>query len=175
MKLEVAQQSKEIMPSERALTPSSSQHHESNGDYIQRRRRLRRERNNNPFHDLDNSKCAKCLTKIVCKIPCVIVCGIVGGDTYLLFGYSRLVLMEEIGTILTTLALAIYGVCVSLLLSSYFRCMLTSCAVEDNPPPPDFDGENCPKCEKCGNWKPPRTHHCSLCGTCTLKMDHHCM
>ena len=53
--------------------------------------------------------------------------------------------------------------------------MLTSCAVEDNPPPPDFDSENCPKCDKCGNWKPPRTHHCSLCGTCTLKMDHHCM
>ena len=22
--------------------------------------------------------------------------------------------------------------------------------------------------------KPPRAHHCSLCGTCTLKMDHHC-
>jgi len=52
--------------------------------------------------------------------------------------------------------------------------MLTSCAVEDNPPPPDFNPDKCPKCEKCGNWKPPRTHHCSLCGTCTLKMDHHC-
>ena len=111
------------MPAERAITPSSSsssqhQHHEKqNDDYMQRRRRLRRGRNN-PFETLDNSKCAKCLTKLVCKSH--VSCGIVGGDTYLLYGYSRLVLMEEIGAILTSIALAIYGVCVSLLLAPIF-------------------------------------------------------
>ncbi len=29
-------------------------------------------------------------------------------------------------------------------------------------------------CVNCNNWKPPRTHHCSVCKTCVPKMDHHC-
>jgi hypothetical protein len=29
-------------------------------------------------------------------------------------------------------------------------------------------------CEKCQCIKPDRSHHCSVCEVCTLKMDHHC-
>ena len=29
-------------------------------------------------------------------------------------------------------------------------------------------------CFKCQAPKPPRAHHCALCGRCVLKMDHHC-
>ncbi|KAM7290860.1 palmitoyltransferase ZDHHC20-B isoform X1 [Ixodes scapularis] len=29
-------------------------------------------------------------------------------------------------------------------------------------------------CEKCHLIKPDRAHHCSVCGKCILKMDHHC-
>ncbi|KAI9590826.1 DHHC palmitoyltransferase-domain-containing protein [Syncephalis fuscata] len=29
-------------------------------------------------------------------------------------------------------------------------------------------------CRKCKVEKPDRTHHCSVCGECILKMDHHC-
>ena len=29
-------------------------------------------------------------------------------------------------------------------------------------------------CKKCIQAKPPRTHHCSICDKCFLKMDHHC-
>ncbi|GAA5800995.1 hypothetical protein HPULCUR_006435 [Helicostylum pulchrum] len=29
-------------------------------------------------------------------------------------------------------------------------------------------------CNICCIWKPDRTHHCRVCGTCVLKMDHHC-
>lgn len=29
-------------------------------------------------------------------------------------------------------------------------------------------------CKKCIKPKPPRTHHCSVCNRCILKMDHHC-
>eukprot|EP01126_Amoeba_proteus_P037585 TRINITY_DN3885_c0_g1_i26.p1 TRINITY_DN3885_c0_g1~~TRINITY_DN3885_c0_g1_i26.p1 ORF type:complete len:101 (-),score=9.86 TRINITY_DN3885_c0_g1_i26:1629-1931(-) len=28
-------------------------------------------------------------------------------------------------------------------------------------------------CKKCENWKLPRTHHCSMCGRCVVRMDHH--
>ena len=29
-------------------------------------------------------------------------------------------------------------------------------------------------CMKCQLAKPPRTHHCSYCGRCVMRMDHHC-
>lgn len=29
-------------------------------------------------------------------------------------------------------------------------------------------------CKKCVSMRPPRAHHCSICGRCVLRMDHHC-
>merc|ERR1719277_779772 len=29
-------------------------------------------------------------------------------------------------------------------------------------------------CKWCGKYKPDRCHHCRVCKTCILKMDHHC-
>jgi len=37
----------------------------------------------------------------------------------------------------------------------------------------EIDGK--PKwCSECANWKPDRTHHCSMMNRCILKMDHFC-
>lgn len=29
-------------------------------------------------------------------------------------------------------------------------------------------------CRRCKAYKPQRAHHCSICGRCIVKMDHHC-
>ena len=34
--------------------------------------------------------------------------------------------------------------------------------------------KNCEKCVGKETWKPQRAHHCSECGFCIFKMDHHC-
>ena len=31
------------------------------------------------------------------------------------------------------------------------------------------------RCEFCKTVKPPRTHHCSQCRRCVVRMDHHCV
>ncbi|CAJ0579263.1 unnamed protein product, partial [Mesorhabditis spiculigera] len=47
------------------------------------------------------------------------------------------------------------------------------------PIPADFEknvrmGDAVAYCTKCKHHKPPRTHHCKVCGICVMRMDHHC-
>jgi hypothetical protein len=37
------------------------------------------------------------------------------------------------------------------------------------------DGVTWTYCRSCRKWRPPRAHHCQVCGVCVLKMDHHCV
>ncbi|VDD92958.1 unnamed protein product [Enterobius vermicularis] len=42
-------------------------------------------------------------------------------------------------------------------------------------PPTKEDEENLQYCLVCEGYKVPRSHHCSRCGRCAMKMDHHCL
>ncbi|XP_073286791.1 probable protein S-acyltransferase 14 [Primulina huaijiensis] len=41
--------------------------------------------------------------------------------------------------------------------------------------PTNSDNQEVRYCRNCNQLKPPRCHHCSVCGRCVLKMDHHCV
>jgi palmitoyltransferase len=70
------------------------------------------------------------------------------------------------------------------ILFNYWSCVLTSPGYPGNflPAPDDLEagtdftdyGEGWRTCRKCHCGKPPRTHHCSVCRKCVMKMDHHC-
>ncbi|XP_029933072.1 palmitoyltransferase ZDHHC16B isoform X2 [Myripristis murdjan] len=53
----------------------------------------------------------------------------------------------------------------------YYKAISTS---PGHPPKDRADLPSVSICKKCIVPKPPRTHHCSICDTCILKMDHHC-
>jgi palmitoyltransferase len=53
----------------------------------------------------------------------------------------------------------------------YWKALTTS---PGTPPTDIVLQEVVSVCKKCISPKPPRTHHCSVCNMCVLKMDHHC-
>ncbi|XP_062331260.1 palmitoyltransferase ZDHHC16B isoform X1 [Osmerus eperlanus] len=59
----------------------------------------------------------------------------------------------------------------TMVLFHYFKATTTSAG---HPPKEKTDIPSVSICKKCIVPKPARTHHCSICNTCVLKMDHHC-
>lgn len=53
----------------------------------------------------------------------------------------------------------------------YYKAVTTD---PGKPPKEATDRAVTSVCKRCILPKPPRTHHCSICKTCILKMDHHC-
>lgn len=61
-----------------------------------------------------------------------------------------------------------------------FRCDSSDIEAQSVPPPQVQNNVTSKEngqmrfCQKCDCWKPDRTHHCSSCKRCILRMDHHC-
>lgn len=85
----------------------------------------------------------------------------------------------------TISCLVIYHFFLVMMITSYVKCIITdpgtvpsvylekfSHIVRENQKDSlQFDAD---MCRKCGAKKPERSHHCSTCKKCILKMDHHC-
>ncbi|XP_076262557.1 palmitoyltransferase ZDHHC16A [Rhynchophorus ferrugineus] len=61
-----------------------------------------------------------------------------------------------------------------LLLNICFHYYMACTTHPGFPPEGELITEAVSICKKCIAPKPPRTHHCSVCNRCILKMDHHC-
>jgi len=73
---------------------------------------------------------------------------------------------------LLTSGLVLFGLYLMLnVIFNYWMALTTSPGL---PPKDKILTEVSSICKKCISPKPPRTHHCSVCNRCVLKMDHHC-
>ncbi|XP_064086800.1 palmitoyltransferase ZDHHC16-like [Macrobrachium nipponense] len=61
-----------------------------------------------------------------------------------------------------------------LLINVVFHFFMAAHTDPGTPPQGILISEAVSVCKKCIAPKPPRTHHCSVCNRCVLKMDHHC-
>ncbi|CAG9759656.1 unnamed protein product [Ceutorhynchus assimilis] len=61
-----------------------------------------------------------------------------------------------------------------ILLNIAFNYYMACTVLPGYPPEGQLISEAVSICKKCIAPKPPRTHHCSVCNKCILKMDHHC-
>lgn len=66
----------------------------------------------------------------------------------------------------------LFNTLVFMTLLSYFIASFVKPQVIPQVNENDSDNKNV--CIHCKNWKPMRTHHCSVCKICVPKMDHHC-
>lgn len=71
-----------------------------------------------------------------------------------------------------TMVLVVFGNW--LLVNVVFHYYMAAFTPPGYPPEGRFVKEAVSMCKKCIQPKPPRTHHCSVCNRCILKMDHHC-
>lgn len=64
----------------------------------------------------------------------------------------------------------LFNIVMTLNIASYLIASLR----KPKPIPQMMPADKDQYCMGCRNWKPERCHHCSICDTCILKMDHHC-
>ena len=129
-------------------------------------------------------------------------CGLFCGSmTYLLLAYGMYatsfhVIVPFLGYSVTGIFhLIVYNFIGVLAMHAHFKCMTTdpgavpkhALPLEDDVVEKNFalDAAEMSKiksvdqkykkyCKRCKAFKPLRAHHCSICGRCVIKMDHHC-
>ncbi|PIN25768.1 putative DHHC-type Zn-finger protein [Handroanthus impetiginosus] len=130
------------------------------------------------------------------SIMILLVLGVVGVSYYavVITNYGPRLAAGGLGSLIAFSILIIFHCLLVMLLWSYFSVVFTDpgCvplgwrpAVDeekgDTDPltmtefPDDKENRKIRYCRKCNHLKPPRCHHCSVCGRCVLKMDHHCV
>ncbi|KAH9627443.1 hypothetical protein KSS87_006134 [Heliosperma pusillum] len=134
------------------------------------------------------------------SIMILLVLGVVGVTYYavVLANYGPNLINGGLDTLVSLAVLIPFHGLLAMLLWSYFSVVFT----DPGSVPPDWrptideeggeaDPLNVPEysgvqvgdpslskvriCRKCNQLKPSRCHHCSVCGRCVLKMDHHCV
>ncbi|KAL3616549.1 putative protein S-acyltransferase 14 [Castilleja foliolosa] len=130
------------------------------------------------------------------SIMILLVLGVVGVSYYavVISNYGPGLAAGGLESLIAFVVLILFHCLLVMLLWSYFSVVFTDPggvplnwrpeADEergDNDPltsseyPPDSENGRVRYCRKCNQLKPPRCHHCSVCGRCILKMDHHCV
>lgn len=122
--------------------------------------------------------------------PCGLFCGCM---TYFLLAFgtyatSKFVIIPWMGySPLGLLNLVLFNIFTILGAYSHFKAMTTDPGAVPKDAKPllsdtqehDLESNDRPEpfkkfCKRCKAFKPARAHHCSLCGRCVVKMDHHC-
>lgn len=121
--------------------------------------------------------------------PCGLFCGSI---TYFLILYGMYA--TTLGVIIPWLGFSLLGLLNILIFNglsiltmyTHFKTMTTDPGAVPKDARPlstdteelDFEGNDRDRykkfCRKCSAFKPVRAHHCSICGRCVIKMDHHC-
>lgn len=109
--------------------------------------------------------------------------GLIGLCTYeYLWNLYPNYLQPELGTAAANAIVAVGLFILFNIVFNYWATVLTRPGFPGHQLPPLDDetgadyssfGEGWRTCRKCHTGKPPRTHHCSVCGRCVMKMDHH--
>lgn len=80
------------------------------------------------------------------------------------------------GGIIFIIIRILYALWHTLSMICYYRASFTRAGpiTTRELPTPKLSDSLSRECNKCQAWKPPRAHHCRVCGECVFRMDHHC-
>ena len=105
------------------------------------------------------------------KVFVLAVIALTSSVVYIFYKYVILYMFDTYSNLYTALHLMYGHYLLMMIMFHYYKAVTTP----PGKPPSQIDGVPIASiCKQCITPKPPRTHHCSICKNCCLKMDHHC-